>query len=537
MTSYEFLKKARELHGFKYLYPTLPNKLTYKDRIQIIHNDVLYEQSVSKHLLGRCPEKNTPTKTTEQFIKEAEEFWGKGKYDYSLTEYKGALKPIKVIYDGVVFEQIASTHLRSAPELNMNRDWFIKRSQYKWGDKYDYSLVDYKNCKEKVKIIYNKTGEIFEQTPTNHLLYNPENIKLSKKKTTEEFISSAKKIHGDKYLYDKVEYISNQKKVTITCTKHGDFYQRPLSHLSKLGCKKCGDENRNREYKTKYTTEEFIFHSKIKWGDKYDYSLVEYKNSRTKIKIIYDGIIYSQTPISHLKYPPERFMDQDIFISKAKRKWGNKYDYSLVNYVSTKKLVKIIYDGVIYEQYPHNHLIYAPELRNRTTEEEFIQKSQEVHNKKYKYDKVEYLNDRKKVTIICPLHGEFKQSPGIHLRGSGCKRCSESFGEKEVAKFLDKYKIYYQREYKFEDCKNIYQLPFDFYIPSMRTCIEFDGLQHYQPVPHFGGLESYNRLKTNDKIKNDYCEENFINLVRIRYDQIDDIYRILYENLKTFIKK
>lgn len=62
-------------------------------------------------------------------------------------------------------------------------------------------------------------------------------------------------------------------------------------------------------------------------------------------------------------------------------------------------------------------------------------------------------------------------------------------------------------------------------------------LQHYQPVPHFGGIDAYERLKTNDKIKNDYCEENFINLVRIRYDQIDDIYRILYENLKTFIKK
>jgi hypothetical protein len=537
MDSYEFLKKARSVHGYKYLYPLLPNKITYKDKVSILYNDILYEQSVSKHLLGRCPEKNTPKKTTEDFIKEAEKVWGK-KYDYSLTNYKGALKPIKIIYNGVVFEQIASAHLRSTPELNMNLDWFIKRAQDKWGkDRYDYSLVDYKNCKEKVKIIYNKTGEVFEQTPSNHLNYAPENIKLSVRKTTEEFINESIKIHGEKYLYDKVEYISNQKKVIIGCREHGYFEQTPLSHLnSKFGCKKCSDQYREMNHKPKYTTEEFIYESKLKWGDKYDYSLVDYINSRTKVKIIYDDIVYEQTPISHLKYPPERFMNQEIFLIKAKRKWGDKYDYSLVNYISTKRVIKIIYKDVIYEQYPHNHLIYAPELRNKLTKEEFIERSSILHNNKYNYDKVEYENDRKGVIIICPLHGEFKQTPNIHLRGSGCKKCSDSFGEKEIAKFLDKFYIKYEREYKFKECVNTYPLRFDFYIPSARTCIEFDGIQHYQPVDYFGGVEAFERLKINDKIKEDYCEENYINLIRIRYDQLDDIYKILWDNLKRYIK-
>jgi hypothetical protein len=71
----------------------------------------------------------------------------------------------------------------------------------------------------------------------------------------------------------------------------------------------------------------------------------------------------------------------------------------------------------------------------------------------------------------------------------------------------------------------------------MRICIEFDGKQHYEPMSFFGGVDSFNKLKINDKIKNDYCEENYMNLIRIKYDQIDDIYQILWDSLKIYIKK
>jgi len=316
MTKQEFLDRAREKHGYKYQYPSLSDVVLSTDDIDIIYNDVIYRQKVVKHItLGRCPEKNTAKKTTEEFIKEAEKVWGEGKYDYSLTEYEGALKSIKVIYDGVIFEQISSTHLRSAPELNMNRDWFIKRSQDKWGkDRYDYSLVEYKHCKSKVKIIYNKTGEIIEQTPHLHLYRAPENIKLAVRKTTEQFIKESNVVHDNKYLYEKTDYVRNQIKVIITCPIHGDFSQIPLSHL----------------------------------------------------------------------------------------------------------------------------------------------------------------------------------------QGMGCPSCNESKGEKEIAKFLNKYNINYNRQHKFNDCKNIFQLPFDFYIASVRTCIEFDGKQHFQPVEHFGGVKAYESLKLND---------------------------------------
>ena len=130
MTKQEFLDRARDVHGYKYQYPNLPDKVLSNQDIDIIYNGVLYKQKVVKHiLLGRCPEKNTPTKTTEQFISEARKVWG-DKYDYSLSEYIGALDKVKIIYDGIVFEQVAISHLRKmAPEDNSNQDFFIKKSK------------------------------------------------------------------------------------------------------------------------------------------------------------------------------------------------------------------------------------------------------------------------------------------------------------------------------------------------------------------------------------------------------------------------
>jgi hypothetical protein len=74
----------------------------------------------------------------------------------------------------------------------------------------------------------------------------------------------------------------------------------------------------------------------------------------------------------------------------------------------------------------------------------------------------------------------------------------------------------------------------------MRTCIEFDGKQHYEPMDFFGGLKAYESLRLNDKIKTDYCENNYINFIRIRYDKYDSIEEILNNNilpLKNILKR
>ena len=132
MNKNEFLEKARGVHGYKYHYINLPEKIIYNDIIKLEYKGVEYTQRVSKHItLGRCPEKNTPSKTTEQFILESKKVWG-NKYDYSLVEYKGALKKVKIIYDGIVFHQTASSHLNGqSVESNMNLEYFLKKSREK----------------------------------------------------------------------------------------------------------------------------------------------------------------------------------------------------------------------------------------------------------------------------------------------------------------------------------------------------------------------------------------------------------------------
>jgi very-short-patch-repair endonuclease len=333
-----------------------------------------------------------------------------------------------------------------------------------------------------------------------------------------KFLEKARFTHGYKYNYlDLPEKILQNDYLKIEF-EGNIFEQKVLKHL--IG--KCPEKT-----PVKNTTEDFIQKAKIKWGDKYDYSITNYINAKTKIKIIHNGIIYEQLPNSHLKYPVEGFLDNDVFMQKAKQKWGNKYDYSLVNFISSNVKVKIKYGEIIYEQTPHNHLKYAPEKVLRKTQEEFINECKLIHDNKYNYDKTIYILDRIKVNITCPEHGNFEQLPNHHKKGVGCPSCNESKGEKKISSFLKKNKINFDRQKKFKNCKNIYELPFDFYIPSKRTCIEFDGKQHFEPLDFFGGLEAFEKLKINDDIKNNFCEDNYINLIRIKYTEIDKIDQLL----------
>jgi len=79
--------------------------------------------------------------------------------------------------------------------------------------------------------------------------------------------------------------------------------------------------------------------------------------------------------------------------------------------------------------------------------------------------------------------------------------------------------IKFVQQYKFKDCKNIRELPFDFFLPEYNVCLEYDGIQHYDSVEYFGGLYNLKKRKINDNIKNEFCEKNQINLIKIKYNQ------------------
>ena len=144
MTRLEFLEKARKSHGYKYKYPELLDKITLKDKIVVDLNGVLFTQTVSKHLMGKCPEKASYKKTTSDFISEAKCIWG-NKYDYSLVEYDGSLSNVKIILDGFIYEQRASSHLLGvAPEFRKSYDLIqLEKSEYDGKSEIESFLTKY----------------------------------------------------------------------------------------------------------------------------------------------------------------------------------------------------------------------------------------------------------------------------------------------------------------------------------------------------------------------------------------------------------
>jgi len=294
----------------------------------------------------------------------------------------------------------------------------------------------------------------------------------------------------------------------------------------------------------KLTKEEFINRSIEVHKNKYDYSLVEYLDSKTKVKIIFNGNIYEQTPNKHLqgKCPEKRInilKTADNFIESANKLHNNKYDYSLIDYKGCYSLLKIICPlHGIFNQRADSHLngkgcIKCGIEKNsnicRIKITDFIERSLYIHGDIYDYSKVKLLTQNKKVTIICKKHGEFIQRPSKHIRGQGCPHCNESKGERDICLILDRQNIKYIRQYVFQNCFYKRKLKYDFYLPDYNTCIEYDGIQHHKPIDIFGGEEEFNMTKKRDKIKNIFCCENKINLFRINYSDN------LIEKIKTIL--
>lgn len=146
----------------------------------------------------------------------------------------------------------------------------------------------------------------------------------------------------------------------------------------------------------------------------------------------------------------------------------------------------------------------------QNTTENFIKRAMEVHGNKYDYSKVEYINNKTKVCIVCPEHGEFWQTPHNHLQSKGCPICNESKLENEISNFLEINNINYEREKTFDWLKSKYKLRLDFYLPDYNIAIECQGEQHFKPINYFGGLQNFIKLSKNDKLKYDLCKHNNI---------------------------
>lgn len=249
---------------------------------------------------------------------------------------------------------------------------------------------------------------------------------MSAKLTRERFIERSQLAHADhpdQYDYSQVEYINNLIPVTILCRDHGPFRQRPAHHMNGHGCPRCK---------------------------------ADLTSQRCRI-------------------------DQNAFITKAQAVHGDRFDYSRAQYVLTNRKVEIVCpEHGSFWQTPNAHISVGAGCprcagKNRSTET-FVAEARVVHGDRYGYDKTEYQHIKDKLTITCPVHGDFDQSAEAHLIGRGCRFCwyeaSASQGEQEVATWVAGLGLDTWRNRR--DLLDI-AFEIDIFFPSLRVGIEYNG--------------------------------------------------------------
>lgn len=282
-------------------------------------------------------------------------------------------------------------------------DKFIERAKNIHGNRYDYSQVEYIHNAKPVRIICKEHGE-FLQTPNVHLKpCNCPQCAGAGKKNTKIFIEQAKKIHGDKFNYSKVDYKKDREKVIIICSTHGEFLQLPNSHLQGHGCNKC-------KHETKSSKDSFLKKAINKHGFLYDYSKLEYKGSKQKVTIIcpthgdFEIIAYHHLsgkgcPKCFLKAQAKifnmiilNFPNLEI-IWEARLEWlkGQRFDIYIpsinmaIEYNGKQHYEPIDYMG-------GNNEFLKTQQRDIIKREKCLQNNCELHELKYDYKKEDLIN-------------------------------------------------------------------------------------------------------------------------------------------------
>lgn len=303
---------------------------------------------------------------------------------------------------------------------------------------------------------------------------------MSRKLTTSEFIKKATEKHGDKYDYSKVEYIGNAVPVTIVCRDHGEFSQTPNVHLKPCNCPQCAGAGKKT---------------------------------------------------------------QEIFIQQAIKVHGNKYNYDKVCYKrDDKKVIIICSKHGEFSQVANSHLqgrgcnICARELREvPISQDVFLKKASLKHQEFYDYSKVVYVGCRKKIIIVCPVHGEFTMQPYLHLYGQGCKKCRLKEQAKIFTLLTEEFPTLEVRwEARLDWLKG---QRFDIYIPSVNTAIEYNGRQHYEAIEYMGGEEQLKLTQDRDSLKREKCLQNNCELYELKYDYKQEDLDFLILRIRTLLEK
>jgi len=410
-------------------------------------------------------------------------------------------------------------------------------------DEYTF-LEKYINYNTKIKVKHNECGNTYKVTPAAFISQGSRCpfCAYNHKKTPKEYKKEVYNLVGSEYTI-LGEYKAANDKIKIRHNKCGYEYKtQAQSLISGHGCPKCGYNMMN--------TNDFKKKVKELVGNEYKV-LGEYKGIEAKIKIKHQscGYIYKVRP-SNFIYNDNRcpkcaygaLKTDEEFKKEVYNLWGDEYKIMGI-YKKNNIKIKVKHNkcGRIYKTKPSSILSghgcrrcadkSAGEKLSKTTEW-FKEKVYKMVGDRYAV-LGKYINNRTKVKIKHNKCGhKYMVRPLSFLyNGSRCPNCKASKGETKIMIFLKNKKIKFKREYTFKGCENIKKLRYDFKIKNKPIVIEYDGKQHFEPIDFFGGEEELKIRKKLDNIKNKYCEENDINLIRIPYWEKDNIEEILEEEL------
>lgn len=380
----------------------------------------------------------------------------------------------------------------------LNTETFVARAKEAHGERYDYSKTKYINSRTKVEI-YCKTHGKFLQSSHLHLAGSncPKCVGLEKM-TTSEFINKAKELHGCKYDYSKVDYKNNKSDVIILCPKHGEFLQKPNNHLSGHGCTFCGNN-----VMTEFS--EFLIRAREIHGGKYKYSKVGYSGSNKPVSIVCrEHGLFIQNAGAHLKGSgcPKCYgnisLTTEEFVSMAKEVHGGRYSYEHSNYINQKH--KVVITCPIHGEFNQNPYLHLQgggcrecSGTMRLTTEQFISNAKAKHGDLYDYSKSDYIDAKTKVVVICKKHGDFEVRPAdhVHLK-SGCPSCANhiSKAEYKLTEVIESHGL----EVIQSDRKILNGLELDLVIPEKKLAIEFNGIHWHSEA--YGKDRQYHANKT-----------------------------------------
>lgn len=352
-----------------------------------------------------------------------------------------------------------------------------------------------------------------------------------------EVLSTEEELLNDKgFIYAKT-------KIRARCPKGHLVSVNINNFMNKKRCKQCANEKLSKDKK--------FSHSEVKqYVESFNYKMLsdEYKNMHEKIKLLCPNnheweVTYLSFKNNNARCPYCQGITKYTY--NEVKDYFKQFGYELLSKEYTNR------DEYLSIMCPNGHVHMmtfgafkdqdnrCPYCGRNTYEEIKRMIEKEGYLLLSSFEEIaEPLNKtvmgKTYIKIKCPnkKHKSYSVTWCNFQQGKRCPYCNESKGEKEISKVLNMLDIEYQMQYKFKDCKFYKCLPFDFYLPKYNCCIEFDGEQHYKMIDYFGGFDGFIDRIIRDTIKNEYCKENNIKLIRIRHDEIKDIKNILELELK-----